>query len=49
MLSCGTAWERHDDPTVEDNPLDDDADDFEATKTTRRTTGSRLLYAEGWI
>jgi len=24
VSSPGTAWERHDDPTVEDNPLDDD-------------------------
>jgi hypothetical protein len=52
MLVVGTAWERHDDPTVEDNPLDDDeADDFEDDEDDDASTpsGSRLLYAEGWI
>ncbi|WP_432883483.1 hypothetical protein ACQPYH_41795 [Kribbella sp. CA-245084] len=45
-----TAWERHDDPTVEDNPLDDE-DDFEDGEDDDDSTisGSRLLYAEGWI
>ncbi|MEU4192758.1 hypothetical protein AB0E69_12725 [Kribbella sp. NPDC026611] len=54
MLTNGTAWERHDDPTVEDNPLDDDADDFqddedEDDDDSFDASGSRLLYAEGWI
>jgi hypothetical protein len=50
MLTCGTAWERHDDPTVEDNPLDG-SDDFEDGEDEDMSTasGSRLLYAEGWI
>jgi hypothetical protein len=47
----GTAWERHDDPTVEDNPLDDEPDDFEVDEDDDMSTapGSRVLYAEGWI
>lgn len=52
MLTSGTAWERHDDPTVEDNPLDDDSDDFEDDEgddDSLDDSGSRLLYAEGWI
>ncbi|RZU20049.1 hypothetical protein EV645_2270 [Kribbella rubisoli] len=48
-----TAWERHDDPTAEDNPLDDDdADDFEDDENDDQASnppGSRLLHAEGWI
>ncbi|MFG1820368.1 hypothetical protein ACGFIF_41880 [Kribbella sp. NPDC049174] len=52
MLTVGTAWERHDDPTVEDNPLDDDGDDFDDQDEDDEgpdATGSRLLRAEGWI
>jgi hypothetical protein len=50
MLVVDTAWERHDDPTVEDNPLDDE-DDFDDEDEDEDSTvsGSRLLYAEGWI
>ena len=50
----GTAWERHDDPTVSDNPLDDDQDDDlndsedEDDEAPSGAPGSRLLYAEGW-
>lgn len=51
MLTGGTAWERHDDPTVDDNPLDDDDYDFEDDDEDDAPTdsGSRLLHAEGWI
>ncbi|MEV4266386.1 hypothetical protein [Kribbella sp. NPDC049584] len=49
----GTAWERHDDPTIEDNPLDDDDfgdesdedDDFDMVERP----GNRILRAEGWL
>ncbi|MET9269529.1 hypothetical protein [Kribbella sp. NPDC003557] len=52
VVVAGTAWERHDDPTVEDNPLDDDfgdesddEDDFDMVDRP----GSRILRAEGWL
>jgi hypothetical protein len=53
MLGGGTAWERHDDPTVSDNPLDDDQDDDlndsdDEDEAPTGAPGSRLLYAEGW-
>jgi hypothetical protein len=49
MLNGGTAWERHDDPTVDDNPLDDDEDFDDEDEDAPTDSGSRLLYAEGWI
>jgi hypothetical protein len=49
----GTAWERHDDPTVEDNPLDDDEDDGydydEVDDNGDAWTPSRVMRAEGFI
>ncbi|WP_328333034.1 hypothetical protein OHA70_15520 [Kribbella sp. NBC_00382] len=44
----GTAWERHDDPTVEDNPLDDDDYD-EPGDDEGSWTANRVLRAEGFI
>ncbi len=55
----GTAWERHDDPTVEDNPLDDDdsdddghddePDDDNDDSWMGNHPGGRLLRAEGFV
>ncbi|WP_350279688.1 hypothetical protein [Kribbella sp. HUAS MG21] len=53
VVVAGTEWEAHTDPTVEDNPLDDDdfgdesdeGDDFDMTDRP----GGRILRAEGWF
>ncbi|TDO45879.1 hypothetical protein EV643_112208 [Kribbella sp. VKM Ac-2527] len=49
QVASGTAWERHDDPTVDDNPLDDDDFEYDEDDDAPIDSGSRLLYAEGWI